>query len=115
MRRLVGNGDFDADLLLAPHRLYLDDVRELRAKADVKALAHVTGGGILANLTRVLPEGVGVELDWGSWERPPVYKWLTEQGVGEEEQRQVFNCGIGYCAVVPADDAGGALVVGELA
>src|SRR5213075_1089615 len=61
VRSLIGESDFDADLILAPHRLYLDDVRALRANADVKALAHVTGGGILGNLERVLPEGVGVE------------------------------------------------------
>jgi phosphoribosylformylglycinamidine cyclo-ligase len=113
VRQLVGEGDFDADLLLAPHRLYLEHVRELRARADVKALAHVTGGGILGNLTRVLPEGVGVELDWDSWERPPVYAWLDEQGVDEDEQRQVFNCGIGMCAVVPEAPAD-ALVIGRL-
>src|SRR5512144_1757983 len=64
VRRLIGDGDFDADLLLAPHRLYLDEVRALRERADVKALAHVTGGGILVKLTRVLPEGVSAELDW---------------------------------------------------
>ncbi len=113
VRRLVGEDDFDADLLLAPHRLYLDEVRELRAHADVKALAHVTGGGILGNLTRVLPEGVGVELDWESWERPPVYAWLDEQGVDEAEQRRVFNCGIGMCAVVPEAPAR-ALTIGRL-
>ena len=90
-------------------------MRALRARVDVRALAHVTGGGILGNLRRVLPEGLEPRIDWGSWERPPVYKWLTEQGVGEEEQRQVFNCGIGYCAVAPAGDAGGAPVIGELA
>jgi phosphoribosylformylglycinamidine cyclo-ligase len=114
VRALVGDDDFDADLLLAPHRLYLDDVRTLRARADVKALAHVTGGGILGNLPRVLPEGVGVELDWGSWERPPVYAWLGEQGVDEEEQRRVFNLGIGMCAVVPPSDAGAGTVIGRL-
>ena len=81
-------------------------MRALRERADVKALAHVTGGGILGNLPRVLPEGVGVELDWDSWQRPPVYDWLDEQGVAEEEQRRVFNVGIGMCAVVPAADAG---------
>jgi len=106
VRQLVGDGDFDADLLLTPHRLYVEDVRELRANADVKALAHVTGGGILGNLTRVLPEGVGVELNWESWERPPVYAWLAEQGVEEDELRRVFNCGIGICAVAPEAPAG---------
>ena len=114
VRALVGDDDFDADLLLAPHRLYLDEVRDLRKLADVKALAHVTGGGILGNLPRVLPEGVGVEIDWGSWGRPPVYAWLDEQGVDEEEQRRVFNLGIGMCAVVPPADADAGAVIGRL-
>jgi len=114
VRALVGDDDFDADLLLAPHRLYLDDVRALRERADVKALAHVTGGGILGNLSRVLPEGVGVEIDWESWQRPPVYDWLDEQGVAEDEQRRVFNLGIGMCAVVPEADAGAGTVIGRL-
>ena len=113
VRQLVGDGDFDADLLLAPHRLYLDEIRQLQAHADVKALAHVTGGGILGNLTRVLPDGVGVELEWDSWQRPPVYDWLSEQGVEEDEQRRVFNLGIGMCAVVPEADATG-IVIGRL-
>ena len=114
VRRLVGDDDFDADLLLPPTRLYLDDVRALRARADVRALAHVTGGGILGNLRRVLPPGLDARIRWDAWERPPVYDWLTRQGVAEEEQRRVFNYGIGYCAVVPADEAGDALVIGEL-
>jgi phosphoribosylformylglycinamidine cyclo-ligase len=115
VRSLVGDDAFDADLLLAPHRLYLDEVRALRERADVKALAHVTGGGILGNLTRVLPEGATAEIDWGAWKRPPVYAWLDERGVDEEEQRRVFNLGIGMCAVVPAQDAGADVVVGRLA
>jgi phosphoribosylformylglycinamidine cyclo-ligase len=114
VRSLVGDGEFDADLLLAPHRLYLDDVRRLRGRADVKALAHITGGGIIGNLPRVLPEGVGVEIDWDAWERPPVYAWLDAQGVDEEEQRRVFNLGIGMCAVVPPQDAGAGNVIGRL-
>jgi len=114
VRALVGDREFDADLLLAPHRLYLDEVGALRDRADVKALAHVTGGGILGNLTRVLPDGVGVELDWESWERPPVYAWLDERGVAEEEQRRVFNLGIGMCAVVPEADAAAGTVIGKL-
>jgi phosphoribosylformylglycinamidine cyclo-ligase len=113
VRTIVGDGDFDADLLLAPHRLYVDEVRDLRERADVKALAHVTGGGILGNLTRVLPDGVAPRIDWDSWERPPVFAWLAEHGVEEEEMRRVFNCGIGMCAVV-AEAPAGALVIGEL-
>jgi phosphoribosylformylglycinamidine cyclo-ligase len=114
VRAIVGDGDFDADLLLAPHRLYVDDVRALRASADVKALAHVTGGGLLGNLARVLPGGVEARIDWDSWERPPVFAWLARHGVEEAELRRVFNCGIGMCAVVPEPPAG-ALVIGELA
>ena len=105
VRRLVGDGPFDADLLLAPTRLYLEDVRALRAACPVRALAHVTGGGIAGNLSRVLPPGLGARIDPASWERPPVYAWLDEQGVSEDEQRRVFNLGIGYCAVVRAEDA----------
>jgi phosphoribosylformylglycinamidine cyclo-ligase len=114
VRRLIGDGDFDADLLLAPHKLYVHDVRALRERADVKALAHVTGGGIMGNLSRVLPKGRGAELDWESWERPAVYDWLTEQGVSEEEQRKVFNVGIGMCAVVSASDAAAGRVIGRV-
>ena len=112
VRELVGEEDFDADLLLAPHRLYLEEVRELRERADVRALAHVTGGGVLGNLTRVLPEGVGVEIDWDAWERPTVYAWLDERGVEEAEQRRVFNLGVGMCAVVPEGTPG--TVIGRL-
>jgi phosphoribosylformylglycinamidine cyclo-ligase len=98
---------------LAPHALYLDEVRALRAQADVKALAHVTGGGLLGNLTRVLPDGVTADIDWESWERPPVFAWLAERGIEEEEARRVFNLGIGLAAVV-AEAPAGALVIGRL-
>jgi phosphoribosylformylglycinamidine cyclo-ligase len=114
VRELIGEDEFDANLLLAPHRLYLNELRELRGLADVKALAHVTGGGILGNLTRVLPDGVGVELDWDSWERPAVYSWLATQGVSEDEQRRVFNLGVGMCAVVPETDANAGALIGRL-
>ena len=105
-------GELDREFL-APHTLYLDDVRALRAQADVKALAHVTGGGVLGNLSRVLPEGVHARIDWDAWERPPVFAWIAERGVAEEEARRVFNLGIGMCAVVP-EVPPGALVIGAL-
>jgi phosphoribosylformylglycinamidine cyclo-ligase len=79
----------------------------------VKALAHVTGGGILGNLSRVLPSGTHATIDWDAWPRPPVFDWLAEQGVDEEEARRVFNLGIGLCAVVSEAPAG-ALVIGRL-
>jgi phosphoribosylformylglycinamidine cyclo-ligase len=113
VRNLIGDDDFDADLLLAPHRLYLDDVRDLRRRADVRALAHVTGGGILGNLSRVLPEGLEARIDWAAWERPAVFAWLADHGIAEEELRRVFNLGIGMCAVLPSAPEG-ATVIGEL-
>jgi phosphoribosylformylglycinamidine cyclo-ligase len=116
VRGLLGEEDFDADLLLAPTRLYLADVRTLRRRCDVRALAHVTGGGIAGNLARVLPAGVGARIDPESWERPAVYRWLDERGVPEEEQRRVFNVGVGMCTVVPAEEAvaAGFPVIGQL-
>ena len=105
VRALLGDEPFHADLLLTPHRLYLDDVRRLRAAVDVRALAHITGGGIPGNLPRVLPDGLGARIDPASWERPAVFAWLDEREVPEDEQRRVFNLGIGYCAVVPPTDA----------
>ena len=87
-------------------------MRRLRGHADVRALAHVTGGGIAANLARVLPEGLEPELDFESWHRPHVFAWLARH-VAEEELRRVFNLGIGYCAVVPPGTDG--LVIGRLA
>ena len=115
IRRIVGDTAFDAELVLPPTRLYLDAVRELRARSDVRALAHVTGGGIAGNLCRVLPDGLGAVIDPAAWERPPVFAWLAENGVAEEELRSVFNIGIGYCAIIPAAQAGrDDLVIGTI-
>jgi phosphoribosylformylglycinamidine cyclo-ligase len=111
VRRVLDLEDYDGDDLLAPTRLYLEGVRGLRAHADVRGLAHVTGGGILGNLSRVLPEGLHADIEWGSWERPPVFEWLARH-VEEEELRRVFNLGIGYVAVVP--DPRDALVIGTI-
>jgi phosphoribosylformylglycinamidine cyclo-ligase len=105
VRRLLGDEEFDPELLLAPTRLYVDDVRALRARCDVRALAHVTGGGLPGNLPRVLPPGLRARIDPQAWERPRVFRWLDERGVPEDEQRRVFNLGVGMCAVVPWADA----------
>jgi phosphoribosylformylglycinamidine cyclo-ligase len=113
VRRVLEEEDYDGPDLLAPTRLYIEDVQALRSGARVLALAHVTGGGILGNLARVLPDGVEARIDWNSWERPRVFHWLAERGVEEDELRRVFNLGIGMCAVVPAPP-GDALVIGEL-
>ena len=116
VRGLLGEGELDPDLLLPPTRLYLADVLRLRASCDVRALAHVTGGGIPGNLPRVLPPGLGARIDPKAWERPPVYRWLDERDVAESEQRRVFNLGVGMCAVVPWAEAAaaGSPVIGRL-
>jgi phosphoribosylformylglycinamidine cyclo-ligase len=111
VRRVLELENYDGDDLLAPTRLYLDDVRALRRDADVRALAHVTGGGIEGNLLRVIPEGLRATVDWDAWERPPVFHWLARH-VGEEELRRVFNLGIGYCAIVP--EAAGRMPIGRI-
>jgi phosphoribosylformylglycinamidine cyclo-ligase len=114
VRRVLEDEDYDGADLLAPTRLYLDAVRRLRERADVRGLVHVTGGGILGNLERVLRDGLRAELDWDAWERPAVFRWLARH-VEEEELRRVFNLGIGYLAVVPAEHvAGSDKVVGHV-
>jgi phosphoribosylformylglycinamidine cyclo-ligase len=114
VRRLIDAGaDWDPGLLLAPTRLYLEDVRALRSAVDVRALAHVTGGGIPGNLARVLPAGLGAVVDPAAWERPAAFRWLDDQGVAEEEQRRVFNLGIGMCAVVAQPAASNTVLLGD--
>ena len=111
VRRVLELEDYDGDELLAPTRLYLDDVRRLRERAH--AFAHVTGGGILGNVSRLVREGLEAEIDWDAWERPPVFAWLARH-VAEQELRRVFNLGIGFCAVVSEPEAG-ELVIGRIA
>jgi phosphoribosylformylglycinamidine cyclo-ligase len=111
VRQVLEEEDYDGADLLAPTRLYLADTRELRRRNDVRALAHVTGGGIHGNVSRVLPPGLVARVDWDSWRRPPVFRWLARH-VDENELRRVFNLGIGYCAVVP--DPGDELVIGRI-
>ena len=110
VRSVLNDEDYDGDDLLAPTRLYLNVARRLRGRA--KGFAHITGGGVLGNLSRILPTGTTAELDWESWERPPVFAWLARH-VGEEELRRVFNLGIGWCAVV-GDPQPGELVIGTI-
>jgi phosphoribosylformylglycinamidine cyclo-ligase len=98
-----------ADALLEPTRIYARAVAELCRTVDVRAMAHITGGGIPGNLARQFPDGLGAEIDLGAFERPPVFGWLGSLGVEEDELRRVFNLGLGYAAVVEADSAPAAL------
>jgi phosphoribosylformylglycinamidine cyclo-ligase len=89
--------------LLAPTRIYVRTALAAVRSGGVHALAHITGGGLTENLPRVLPEGLGAEIDLGAWELPGVFRWLrAEGGLAEAEMLKTFNCGIGMVAVVDA-------------
>ncbi|MBB3188894.1 phosphoribosylformylglycinamidine cyclo-ligase [Halomonas cerina] len=96
------------EALLAPTRIYVKPLLSLLKETDISvhALSHITGGGLLENLPRVLPDGLGARIDVTSWTRPAVFNWLQQQGnVEEHEMHRVLNCGIGMVLVVPADQA----------
>lgn len=98
------------DVLLEPTPIYADLVAALKRAARVKAMAHITGGGLPGNLPRVLPTGVGAELDPRSWSVPPVFRAIAERGpVEPEEMAKTFNMGIGLAVVVAPEDADAAL------
>ena len=94
------------EALLRPTRLYVRPALAAIRAGGVHALAHVTGGGLTENLPRVLPDGLGAEIDLRVWDLPPVFRWLAETGgVAEDEMLRAFNCGIGMIAVVAEDMA----------
>ncbi|MDD4858408.1 MAG: phosphoribosylformylglycinamidine cyclo-ligase [Candidatus Krumholzibacteria bacterium] len=101
---LPGTGRSVREALLAVHRSYLPEIRDLRARVEVRGLAHITGGGLLENIPRILPAGTAVEIDASKWEVPPLFEFLKERGgVGWTEMNRVFNMGIGMVVIVPAD------------
>jgi len=98
------------DELLTPTTIYARDCLALAAACDVHALAHVTGGGLAANLARVIPPAMGATLDRGTWSPPAVFPFLAGHGgIGQDEMERVFNMGVGMAAVMAADDADRAL------
>jgi len=100
-----------ADWLMEPTRIYAKPLLKLiRETGAVKAMAHITGGGILDNLPRVLPEGVCARIDLASWQRPALFDWLQQQGnIDAREMYRVLNCGVGMVIVVAADKVQGVL------
>ena len=93
--------------LLAPTRIYVKPVLSLLESGTVKGMAHITGGGLIENVPRVLPAGVTAELHRASWPRPPIFDWLQSRGaVTDAEMHRVLNCGIGFVVVVAERDAG---------
>jgi phosphoribosylformylglycinamidine cyclo-ligase len=124
----VALGDTNlADALLEPTRIYVRAVRELLGAQQVNALAHITGGGLVENLPRVLPAGTRALIDTDRWALPPVFEWLRKAGnVAPAEMLRTFNCGLGMILAVPAPGVATALetlsasgerpvVIGEIA
>jgi phosphoribosylformylglycinamidine cyclo-ligase len=98
--------------LLRPTRIYAAAVRAALAAAAVRGMCHVTGGGMPGNLPRMLPDGLGVDVDLGSYRRPALFDLIQRAGeVDEEEMRRTFNLGVGYVLVVRPSDCQGALEV----
>ncbi|SDS73202.1 phosphoribosylformylglycinamidine cyclo-ligase [Halopseudomonas xinjiangensis] len=99
------------ELLMAPTRIYVKALLQLiKQTGAVKAMAHITGGGLLENIPRVLPKGAVADIDLASWKRPAVFDWLQQQGnVDETEMHRVLNCGVGMVICVGAEDADAAL------
>ncbi|MBL8448831.1 MAG: phosphoribosylformylglycinamidine cyclo-ligase [Dechloromonas sp.] len=99
-----------ADVVMAPTRIYVKPVLQLMQKVTVKGMAHITGGGLLENVPRVLPDDTVAELRKAAWPRPRLFDWMQAEGnVAENEMHRVFNCGIGLVIVVAAADAEAAL------
>ena len=91
-----------ADAMMAPTRIYVKPVlAALKAHGDaIVAMAHITGGGLVDNLPRVLPEGLRAEVDYGTWDEPAIFDLIRQAGVDEQEMRRTFNLGIGYVLIV---------------
>ncbi|HEX6929733.1 MAG TPA: phosphoribosylformylglycinamidine cyclo-ligase [Gammaproteobacteria bacterium] len=104
------DGETLIDRLMAPTRIYVKPLLALLETLDVHAFAHITGGGLLENIPRVIPAGLGVRLDSQAWKMPVVFDWLREQGnIAMREMQRTFNCGIGMTVIVDAGDADAAL------
>lgn len=93
--------------MLRPTKIYVPAVLPLLDKFEIKGLAHITGGGLVENVPRILPAGTAVQIDTGTWEEPAVFKVIAQEGpVDSDEMYRVFNMGIGMVLVVPAARAG---------
>jgi phosphoribosylformylglycinamidine cyclo-ligase len=100
-----------AEWLLAPTRIYVKPLLSLFDTVKVRALAHITGGGLTENLPRVMPAGTRARIDTGAWQRPAIFEWLQHMGkVTRGEMFRTFNCGIGMVVCVAAADVDRALV-----
>jgi phosphoribosylformylglycinamidine cyclo-ligase len=100
------------EALLIPTRIYVKSCLALAKAGLAKAMAHITGGGLIENVPRVIPDDATVEIDASTWTRPPVFDWLSKEGgVAAAEMARVFNCGIGMVVVVSPDKAEAAMTL----
>lgn len=107
VRAVLGEEIVDhARKLLEPSVVYSPAVLSAAGTGGVHAAAHITGGGLAANLARSLPDGLGATIDSSSWERPQIFDLIAGRGVSEEEMRKTFNLGIGFCLVVDPASVG---------
>ena len=98
------------DVLMAPTHIYVKPLLALMKALPIKGLAHITGGGLVENVPRVLPDATCAYLDRGAWQRPVVFDWLQrEGGVADHEMHRVFNCGVGMVVIVSRADSAAAL------
>jgi len=99
-----------SDVLMAPTRLYVKPLLALMAAMEVKGLVHITGGGLVENIPRVLQDTLTAVLDGKSWTMPPLFQWLQQHGgVADHEMHRVFNCGIGMTVIVSQENADAAM------
>ncbi|MGG7607244.1 phosphoribosylformylglycinamidine cyclo-ligase [Massilia sp. BKSP1R2A-1] len=114
----VANPDLEADfhgrklsdVLMAPTRLYVKPILALIQAMEVKGLVHITGGGLVENIPRVLADNLSAVLDAKSWTMPPLFQWLQQHGgVADAEMHRVFNCGIGMTVIVAKENADAAM------
>ena len=93
------------DELLKVHKSYLNLIEALKNSVDVKGLSHITGGGIVGNTSRIIPNGLNLQIHWDAWEMPPIFRLIQDTGnISNEEMHKVFNCGIGLIAVISKED-----------
>ena len=94
----------DTPELLTPTTIYTPLIAKLKEEIPILGMAHITGGGLVENLPRCLPEGLSVEVDYNAWTLPDIFKKIQKAGeIEEDEMKRVFNMGIGFCIVVPPD------------
>ncbi|MDD9889973.1 MAG: phosphoribosylformylglycinamidine cyclo-ligase [Gammaproteobacteria bacterium] len=106
-----GNSNL-GETLLTPTTIYVKTLQALSAKVQINALAHITGGGLIENIPRVLPNYAQARINVSSWQRPAIFDWLQEQGnIEESEMQRTFNCGIGMVVCVATEDTDQALSI----